>query len=154
MRLTSLIKPELTLVLPAIKGRDALLAGLAGHIADRVEGIDAAGLEAALIARESKGSTSTPEGVAFPHAMYEGADQTYVVAALVKGGVSFGQSKHPPSDIVFMLVGPPSSAWQHVSLLARLARICHRPGALDLMRQAGDGQALYKCLCAEDERHA
>jgi mannitol/fructose-specific phosphotransferase system IIA component (Ntr-type) len=73
--------------------------------------------------------------------------------ARVKGGVSFGHDKHPPADVIFTLVGPPESAWQHVSILARLARICHRPGALACLRGASDADSLYQCLVAEDERH-
>lgn len=153
MKLSTLIKPELTVVLPAVADRSELLGKLADTIAQQVQGIDAASLKAALNAREEQGPTSTPEGVAFPHAMYDGVDETHVLAALVAGGVDFGHAKHPPSDIIFALVGPPDSAWQHVSILARLARICHRRGALDLLRKSADGQALFDHLCAEDARH-
>lgn len=153
MKLTPLIKPELALVLEGVKSRDDLLGKLADHIASVKPHIDATGLEAALAAREEQAPTSTPEGVAFPHAMYEGAEETFVVVAHVSGGVDFGKKGHPPSDIVFTLVGPPASAWQHVSVLARLARICHSPGALMCLRGATDPQALYQCLADEDARH-
>lgn len=153
MKLSKLIKPELSLVLEGVRDRQALLGKLADHIAQHVPSVDAAGLEAALAAREEQAPTSTPEGVAFPHAMFDGADDTYVAVALVKGGVDFGHDKHPPCDLVFALVGPPDSAWQHVSILARLARICHRPGALMCLRGAGDAKQLFDCLCEEDARH-
>lgn len=153
MRLEPLIKPELTFVLDGVKGRDELLGNLADSIAAASDNIDGAALEAALTAREEQAPTSTPEGVAFPHAMYDGAEETFVAAALVKGGVRFGHKNHPPVDVVFVLVGPPDSAWQHVSILARLARICHAPNALSCIRGAGDAQSLYDCLCAEDARH-
>lgn len=153
MKLESLIEPGLTIVLDSVGSRDELLGKLSDLIADRVEGIDAAALEAALTAREEQAPTSTPEGVAFPHAMYDGAPRTLVATAAVKRGVSFGHADHPPCDLVFVLVGAPDSAWQHVSVLARLARICHAPGALKCLRGAADGAALYDCLSAEDARH-
>jgi len=153
MRLEPLIKPELTFVLDGIKGRDELLGKLADSIASAADSIDGAALEAALTAREEQAPTSTPEGVAFPHAMYDGAEDTFVATALLRDGVSFGHKSHPPVDVVFVLVGPPDSAWQHVSILARLARICHAPNALGCIRGAADAQALYECLCAEDARH-
>jgi len=153
MKIEPLIRPELTLVIETAKKRDELLGKLADHIAEQVEQIDGTALEAALIEREEQAPTSTPEGVAFPHAMYEGAEDTFVAAARLRKGVSFGHKGHPPVDLVFVLVGPPDSAWQHVSILARLARICHTPGALDCLREADDGQALYDCLRAEDQRH-
>jgi len=153
MKLSPLTKPELAIVLEGVSSRDELLGKLADHISDVEPEIDAAALEAALAEREAQGPTSTPEGVAFPHAMYDGAERTLVAVALAKGGVDFGQKQHPPSDIIFTLVGPPDSAWEHVSILARLARICHAPGALMCLRGADTPEALHACLAQEDDRH-
>ena len=153
MKLEPLITPERMLVLDGVAHRDELLGKLADHIAHSVPEIDATALEAALSLREGQGPTSTPEGVAFPHAMYEGAPNTFVSAALLKTGVNFGNDAHPVSDLVFVLVGAPDSAWQHVSVLARLARICHAPGALDRMRNAGTPEQLHTKICEEDARH-
>jgi mannitol/fructose-specific phosphotransferase system IIA component (Ntr-type) len=153
MKIASLIKPDLSFVLQDIGSRNELLGQLADHIASKVQNIDAAALEAALTQREEQGPTSTPEGVAFPHAMYDGVGETLVAVARIKGGVDFGRKGQPPSDIVFALVGPPDSAWQHVSVLARLARICHRPGALDNLRRADDAQSLFDRLIEEDGLH-
>jgi mannitol/fructose-specific phosphotransferase system IIA component (Ntr-type) len=153
MKLQSLIDPELALLLDDVSDRDALLGRLAEHIADHLADIDAGRLHRALIEREQKGPTSTPEGVAFPHAMYEGAGENLVAVARVPGGVDFGHADHPSSDLIFALVGPTDAAWQHVSILARLARICHSPGALDALRQATDAKTLYEILESEDARH-
>ncbi len=153
MKLEPLIQPELTLVLDGIGSRDELLGKVADHVAATIGQIDPAALESALAARESHMPTSTPEGVAFPHAMYDGAPKTFVATVLLRKGVGFGNDKHPASDVVFVLVGAPESAWQHVSLLARLARICHAPGALKSLRAAADPNDLYDRLLAEDARH-
>jgi len=136
-----------------VHSRDELLGKLADHIATTQSSIEATALEAALTEREEQGPTSTPEGVAFPHAMYDGAAETLVAVAHVPGGVDFGKEGHPPCDIIFVIVGPPDSAWQHVSILARLARICHEPSALRCLRGARDGQSLFHCLREEDARH-
>jgi len=155
MKLKPLLHTDLAMVLAKPGSRDALLADLSRRIAEHVPGVDAAALESALIAREQQGPTSTPEGVAFPHAMVDDAEETLVAAALLESGVDFQQGEHPPSDVIFVIVGPPDSAWQHVGILARLARICHTPGALKAMRECRDtgGKALYDALCAEDARH-
>jgi len=153
MKLESLIDPDLALVLDDVSDRDELLGRLSEHIADHITDIDAGRLHQALIEREQKGPTSTPEGVAFPHAMYEGPGENLVAAAKVPGGVDFGHADHPPSDLIFALVGPTDAAWQHVSILARLARICHSQGALEALRQATDAKSLYEVLESEDARH-
>jgi len=51
------------------------------------------------------------------------------------------------------LVGPSERAWEHVRLLARLARVCTAPGALDRLRSADNADDLFNKLIAEDQRH-
>ena len=156
MRLEPLLRADLTMVLERgedVADRDALLKRLAQRVAAVSPGIEAGKLQGALLSRERQGATSTPEGVAFPHAMLDDADRTLVVVARVNGGVSFGRQGHPPSDLIFALVGPRDSAWQHVSILARLARICRRPGALAYLRGAKSEEQLLEYLKAEDARN-
>ncbi|MCZ7597292.1 MAG: PTS sugar transporter subunit IIA [Gammaproteobacteria bacterium] len=59
-----------------------------------------------LMAREKQMPTSTPEGVAFPHALAAEIDKTHVAAALLKPGVDFGVAHHPRSDLRLLHVRP------------------------------------------------
>ncbi len=153
MRLDQFLRPDLTFKLDAVDACDRLLEMLSQRIANQVEGIDAEPLFTALQEREQRGVTSTPDGVAFPHAMLEGIEDSFIAAALVAGGVSMGRSEHPPCDVVFVLVGPANAAWEHVRILARLARICHTPGTLNHLRGSADASQLHERLLAEDARH-
>ena len=153
MKLNEFIRPELCWVMEPADSRDGVLRQLTDRIAEAEPAADAELIYASLIEREQKGATSTPEGVAFPHAMIKHAERSFVAAALLKGGVRFGHKAHPPSDVVFVLVGPAEAAWDHVRLLARLARICHTPGTLQALRAAADSEDLYRRVCAEDDRH-
>ncbi len=153
MKLNQFIRPELCWVLEPADSRDELLRQLTDRIAQVEPNADGDLIYSALIEREEKGTTSTPEGVAFPHAMIQQAEKSFIAAALVRGGVRFGHKAHPPSDLVFVLVGPTEAAWDHVRLLARLARICHTPGALQSLRSAENGEDLHRRLGAEDDRH-
>ncbi len=151
MKLSTQISRELVWVLEGGGDRDDFLDELSRHIAEIEGEVGSDKLLSGLITRECKGATSTPEGVAFPHAMIEGISRTFVVAALVKGGIEFGGG-HCASDIIFVLIGPPDAAWEHISTLARLARICHSTGALERFRGASSGDNLYEMICDEDNR--
>ena len=153
MKLHDYLKPELTWVLDSVDSRDALLRELCDRIGDLETNVPAEKLLAALIDREAQGSTATPEGVALPHAMIETADRSFVAAALVRHGVSFGDRSAPRVDLVFVLVGPKDGAWEHLRVLARLARLCHTTGALQHLRSAADAEDLYRRLLEEDARH-
>ena len=153
MKLTDYIRSDLTWVVDRAESRDGLLRELCERAAGAVDVLDADRLHAALLARETKGSTATPEGVALPHAMVEGPGKSLVAVALVRNGVDF-QSRHVASvDLVFVLIGPPDRAWEHLRVLARVARVCHAPGALESLRAASDGADLHRRLVEEDRRH-
>ena len=109
--------------------------------------------DGALLLRESKGATATPEGVALPHAMMEKMSRSFVAAMRLKGKVDFHSERCGPCDLVFVLVGPRNTAWEHVRILARIARVCSAPGALANLRKAKSAGDLYERLMKEDARH-
>ncbi|MEQ9617398.1 MAG: PTS sugar transporter subunit IIA [Phycisphaerales bacterium] len=151
MRLDTLLKRDRVLVLDACKDRNELFARL-------IEPVDSLGPSAedlidALKKREALGPTSTPDGVAFPHAMLEGITETALVVALVKGGTNFEVGDHPHCDLIFCMFGSPARPWEHVQLLARLARISRGDDALDRLRACTDNESLYAALAEEDRRH-
>jgi PTS system nitrogen regulatory IIA component len=153
MRLEQFCKPELALVLSSVKSRDVALEMIAQAAAPVIPGSDAEHLLASLIDRESKTPTSTPEGVAFPHALLPGLEQTIVVVAIAKPGINFGVKGHPDSDVLFAMFGPEERPWDHVRLLARIARVARGVGALERFRSANSPEALFEALLAEDRSH-
>jgi PTS system nitrogen regulatory IIA component len=154
MRLEPLLKPELVMVMDGADGCEDVLNALAERASSALPGLDRQRLNEELIDRERRIPTSTPEGVAFPHAMVPEIEETIVVPALVRGGVSFGVETHPKSDIVFGMFGCSEKPFAHVRLLARLARIARGPGALDRFRKCNAPEELFEALVAEDRRHA
>jgi PTS system nitrogen regulatory IIA component len=153
MRLEPLLNPELVIVLDDASDKDAVLRALANAARKVLPHISEDDLVTELADRERRHSTSTPEGVAFPHAMLSEIESTVVVPALVRPGVNFGSDSHPPSDLVFGMFGCAERPFSHVRLLARLARISRGPGALDRLRSAKDPEELYSTLVEEDRRH-
>ncbi|MBI1367804.1 MAG: hypothetical protein GC162_04030 [Planctomycetes bacterium] len=154
MKLTQYIRDNLAWVIDGEgQSRDELLHALSERVHAASSGIATETLYKALLEREGKGSTATPEGVALPHAMLDGITENFVAVALVRGGVDFQSPRVKSVDLVFMLIGPANQAWEHIRILARLARICHDPSGLARLRDAEDGADLYERLTAEDGRH-
>ena len=123
MRLETYVSPARTLVLRDIQDRDALLEALARAGAEAVDGVEVEALFSNLREREESGPTCTPEGVGFPHAMLEQSIETVVIAAKLMPAVAMGSPEQPPVDLVFCMLGGKQKPWEHVRLLARLARI-------------------------------
>lgn len=105
-----------------------------------------------LLGREAQSPTGTPEGVAFPHAMVPGLATSLVVVIRTGQPIEFGPGR--PCNLVFAMFGDAEKPWEHVRLLARLARLTGRPDARDRLRAATDDASLYAMIQAEDAANA
>ncbi|MFG0331385.1 MAG: PTS sugar transporter subunit IIA [Phycisphaerales bacterium] len=153
MALEPYIRPELTFVLDGVESKSKLFELMAQAVDELVEALDGETLQRRLEAREEQMATSTPEGVAFPHALAPEIDKTFILAARLKSGVDFGVPDHPKSDLIFCMFGSSKDPWEHIRLLARLARIVRSDEARSKLRGASDAADLYQRLLAEDRSH-
>lgn len=153
MRVEPMLQPGVALVIDAERARDTILQHLAHAALPHTPGVSIEQLLAALIDRESKYPTGTPEGVAFPHALLPEITRTFVIPALLRPGVRWSNQNHPPQDIVFAIFGSADTPWEHIRLLARLARIVRREGGLTNLRAATDPADVLNRLIEEDRLH-
>lgn len=153
MRLEPILSPDLTFIIEGAADRDAVLMRFAEVAAKRSEVHSAEAIYGALQAREQQTPTATEEGVAFPHAMLGGLEQTLLIVARLKPAVSFGGTDLPAPDLVFCMIGSTEKPWEHVRLLARLARIARGAGGLDRLRKAHTSDELFAALVEEDRAH-
>jgi PTS system nitrogen regulatory IIA component len=152
MRLEPYLDPNLTFVLDKPDGKEAVLAALAEAAAGPL-GLEPEAVLTALMAREEQMATSTPEGVGLPHALLKGIDRTLVIPMLLRPGVKFGSSNHPPADLVFGMFGPDDKPWDHLRILARIARLTRDEKARDRLRAADDARGLAEAILTEDRDH-
>ena len=140
------------LILDADPDRDSVLAAAADAAAGVLSTVDGPTLLKALVAREAQAATGTPEGIAFPHAMVPGLPESKVVVIRIENPVEFGPGCR--CDLVFAMFGDANQPWEHVRLLARLARITNRPDSRDRLRAAPDPATLLAALQKEDAANA
>lgn len=152
MRLEPLLRSDLTFVFEDVRDRDELLSRLARSAAHCAPSLDSGAILRALIDREEQTPTATEEGVAFPHAMLADVKETLLLIAKVKPPVPFGDANTPP-DLIFCMIGSSAKPWEHVRLLARLARIARGAGALDRLRNADTPDELLERFIDEDRSH-
>lgn len=77
---------------------------------------------AALLKRESEGSTFFNEGAAFPHARLDCLNRPIAALGIVRHGVTDTDASHP-TRLVFLLLSPLDEPRAQVVLLAQAARI-------------------------------
>ncbi len=154
MALAPYLISEGILVLEPASDLESVLTRAADIAAAAMSGSDPAisseKLLDALQAREVQSSTGTPEGVAFPHALVPGLPRSLVVVMHARTAVHFDGYR---CDLIFAMFGDATQPWEHVRLLARLARLTATPEARDRLRAAESDEALRTAIQAEDEAH-
>mgnify|MGYP002619976309 CR=1 FL=1 len=153
MHIESLISESRTLIIAGERTREGVLRRIARAASAALDGRSEDFLLGELVNRERRYPTCTPEGVAFPHAMLKGIERNVLVVASVRPGVDFGVSGYAPVTLAFGLIGDESRPFEHVKILARLARIARAPRAIGRLTACTDAHALYEQVIAEDRSH-
>lgn len=105
-----------------------------------------------IMAREQLGSTAIGQGVAIPHAKFEGVDKLTAALGISKRGVDFDSLDGEPAYIFFLLIAPADSAGPHLKALARISRLLKDKFFRDSLRAAENTKAILKLIASEDER--
>lgn len=135
MNLSTVLMPEDVLLNLSVATKPRLLERLSTHAADRL-GLDAAAIEAALLAREGLGSTGIGGRVALPHAVIEGIRAPFAALATLKKPLAFDAVDTQPIEVVFLLLTPPGNAGDHLKILSTVARQLRDMSVLATIRTA------------------
>ncbi len=137
-----------------------LLLKLAGIAADHFPWVDRERLFEALWAREQEASTGIGGGVAIPHAAIVDLREPFCLVARLAEPLDYDAMDGQPVSLLFLLASPLSpgkgglAAATHVRMLARLARLCMRPGFVDRLLEAPDEESVVRAFLEENQRHA
>jgi PTS system nitrogen regulatory IIA component len=154
LRLADYLREDLVIFdLPQLD-KGELMRSFAAEVAARLPNLDEALLLERLNEREEQQSTGIGHGLALPHAMLPGLEQTVVVVGHAGSGLDFAALDAKPVDLFFLLLSPPEGTRDHLRVLARLARILDDETTLARLRTAADAGELFAMLLAEDARHA
>jgi nitrogen PTS system EIIA component len=99
--------------------------------------------------REGLGSTGIGDGIAIPHAKYEGLTETIGLVARVKPAVDFDAVDARPVDLVFLLLTPASSDKMHLNALAAVSRRLRNREVTAKLRASTDAESFYSLMTGE-----
>jgi nitrogen PTS system EIIA component len=129
-----------------------VIAELARHLSDQSGGSYEEVL-GAVEEREAVLSTGIGFGVAIPHARSSAVSQLTLVCGVSPEPVPFDSIDGEPVRLFFLIVGPESSAGQHVKILSRIARLVRHENLRDRLCDARTPDEFYNALLdAEADR--
>lgn len=151
MLLTELLTPDRVVVPLAARDKAGVIAELTRHLVERSGGHYDEVL-GAVEEREAVLSTGIGFGVAIPHARSSGVAQLSVVCGVSPAPVPYDSIDGEPVRLFFLIVGPESSAGQHVRILSRIARLVRRENLRERLCEAGTSDQFYQALLDAEAR--
>jgi nitrogen PTS system EIIA component len=145
MLLTDVVAPNA--IIPALKvnGKKQLLQELAAKAAELCGQSERTILET-LQQRERLGTTGIGDGVAIPHGKLPKLTKLFGVFARLERPVDFESLDNEPVDLVFLLLAPETAGADHLTALARAARLFKDADIKRKLRTSRDAEALYAVL--------
>jgi fructose-specific phosphotransferase system IIA component len=123
----------------------AALLARAGRIGDPEE------LTRALLAREKLTSTGVGSGIAIPHAMLAGLEETLLAVGRKLEGLPFDAIDRKPVQLIFLLAGPRGRELSHLQLLSRLARLLRDASFRETLMSAQEPREVLELLRSREE---
>ncbi|MCC6158810.1 MAG: PTS sugar transporter subunit IIA [Deltaproteobacteria bacterium] len=105
----------------------------------------------ALWERERLGSTGVGDGVAIPHAKVPGLRRILAAFGRSVAGIEFESIDERPAHLFFAILAPDNSVGAHLSLLARISRVCQTPGETERLMAAVDATEIRRIIDLADQ---
>ena len=96
--------------------------------------------------REQVLSTGIGHGVALPHGKTDACPELVIAAGVTREPVEFDALDGEPVRIVFLLVGPESTAGAHIKALSRISRLVRQPELRMGLLDADDADSFLEVL--------
>ena len=151
MLLTELLTPDRVVVPLAGRDKAGVIAELTRHLVERSGGSYHEVL-GAVEERENVLSTGIGFGVAIPHARSSAVSELSMVCGSSPVPVPYDSIDGEPVKLFFLIVGPESSAGQHVKILSRIARLVRRENLRERLCEAGTPDRFYEALLDAEAR--
>ena len=149
MDILDLLHPRDIHVREPAHARRPLLRVLSGRLAARAGALDETVL-AALLNRESLGSTGIGHGIAVPHALLTGLPAPAATLAILDRPVWFRAPDERPVDVVLAMIWPRERGGEFSPAVARFCRKLSCPDVIKGIRSAPSSDEVLACLGASD----
>lgn len=107
------------------KKKPEIIAELVQLLADAGKISDAAAVTEMVLQREAMMSTGIGGGIAVPHALAPGVENTMIAFGRHRKGAKFDAVDKKPVRLFFLMVGPTGAHSEHLRLLSKLSRLLH-----------------------------
>ncbi|MDG1693939.1 MAG: PTS sugar transporter subunit IIA [Porticoccaceae bacterium] len=154
MKISDVLTPELTSCNLPGRSKKRILENIAQIITAQLGGNNELCdlLFDNFVSREKLGSTGLGNGVAIPHCRTPGVKKIYGFLAKLTSPVDFDAIDDEPVDLVFALVVPEEKNDEHLSTLARIAKIMQDEESRQKIRDCENDDLLFNTVLALERK--
>ena len=105
----------------------------------------------AVLERERIMTTGVGNGIAIPHCKHESCKEFKIALGVLKQGVDFSAIDSQPVNIVFLLIGPNSTAGNHIKLLSRISRLMNNIDIREKLVSLKSSEEVYQFLLEKEK---
>lgn len=145
LKISDFLAPEDIILDLRMQQKRQLIAELAGRAASRLR-LAKEEITAALLNRETLGSTGMGGGIAIPHARIDHMSKPFGMMARLQRPIEFDAIDEAPVDLVFLLLLPKADNADSLAALALVSRKLRSAADVARMRRAHDAVDLYNIL--------
>lgn len=150
--LITYLDPALVATGVIVQNKDRLFQRFAKMATKRNKALSTETLLEKLELRERQAPTTVGGAVAIPHAFLADLDEPVIGAMNLKRSITFNPDGDGRVKRVFFVIGNEARPQFHISILARIARLCATPEFLDAFSGARTNRDLYKTILKWDKR--
>jgi mannitol/fructose-specific phosphotransferase system IIA component (Ntr-type) len=152
MLLTDVLGPEVVKMELKARTRDEAIRELVELLAEAggLRKGDVESMTAAILKRESLGSTAIGRGVAIPHAKAPTAQEFVAALGRSTRGIDFASIDGKPVNLVFLLASPPDSQRAHLKALAHISRLVSKDDLCGRILAAKDAKDVLGIIAEEE----
>ncbi len=146
------LDPSLVLSGVSVQNKDRLLRRFVKLVSKRIKSLSPDELLEVLEKRERQAPTDVGGGIAIPHAFFKDVESPIVGAFQLKRPINYDGASGDKVKTVFFLIGDEDSPGEHISNLARIARLCSNAAFIKSFNKARTHRELYKIIIRWDQR--
>ncbi len=107
-----------------------------------------------LIERERLGTTGVGNGIAIPHGKLPDLERLYGLFARLETPIDFDAIDEQPVDLICVLLAPETAGADHLTALARVARMLRDRAVCEKLRGTDSAEAIHALLTESAASHA
>ena len=117
----------------------------------KAENLDIPSVRDDIMEREKSSSTGIGSGVAIPHKMLSGIEETVMAFGRKTGGINFDSIDGKPAELFFLILGQEGKSTKHLRILSKLARILHNSDFKSVLLNASSPEEIIEAVRQQED---